>query len=253
MIHSEEPWTESRRSRIEEGTAICIHQQQQPSHQMGSSRDYTSPAATEVAVALARVCPSRPADRVAQHSGAAPWARDMETSGLGAGRRGRPAAGASTSYDDEGGSYGVSRPHLDPVCTGCACALPIPCRPPRIVAVGPSWSKQQRRQLSLCNLAAPLGPASHGADPQAGGLTGSESKGNNNGLLLSAFLLSSALVVFLSCSLPRRCNAVRCRRHQFGLWISPSHFQFKRKKSCTRLNGKKELRFNSSALMKRLR
>ena len=81
---------------------------------------------------------------------------------------------ACTSKKREGGSYGVSRPHLDPVCTtGCACALPIPCRHRATHRRRRSpWSKQQRRQLSLCNLAAPLGPASHGADPQAG----SESK-----------------------------------------------------------------------------
>ena len=131
----------------------------------------------------------------------------------------RPRLLACTSKKREGGSYGVSRPHLDPVCTtGCACALPIPCRHRATHRRRRSpWSKQQRRQLSLCNLAAPLGPASHGADPQAG----SESKETTTATS-SAFSALRALPSSSFC--PAVCCGSHCRRHQFGLWISQISF-----------------------------
>jgi len=123
-------------------------------------QDYTRPAATEVSVA--RVSPSHPADRVAQRRRSVVASLRGCLSGLIAyspvTRRGRAARTACRVLT---------------CTTSCACALPIPCRHRATHRRRRSpWSKQQRRQLSLCNLAAPLGPASHGADPQAG----SESK-----------------------------------------------------------------------------
>jgi hypothetical protein len=215
------------------------------------------PSAAAAEVAVARASPNRPADRVAAQRSAAPR-RGLVTwrpqAGMGAGPGG--AAGSSSSYygDEGGGSYGVSRPHLDPGlhCTGCACAArfrSLAGRPPVRHATHrrrrpsvPTGQSGSSGRLSLCNLAAPLGPASHGADPQAqsqaGGRAGSGSlhwlreQGNNNGLppplLFSAFLC--APVVFLSCSLPRRCGAVQSppawtldRSHRL------THSRFKRK------------------------
>ena len=168
-------------------------------------QDYTRPAATEVSVA--RVSPSHPADRVAQRRRSVVASLRGCLSGLIAyspvTRRGRAARTACRVLT---------------CTTSCACALPIPCRHRATHRRRRSpWSKQQRRQLSLCNLAAPLGPASHGADPQAG----SESKETTTAAS-SAFSALRALPSSSFC--PAVCCGSHCRRHQFGLWISQISF-----------------------------